>query len=325
MPFKPNKKLLRRIGLAVLVLFVGLAAAEIFARAYLGLGDPPLLMSDPEMDYRFRPSATYRRFGNEIAYNAYSMRSDAFPKDKKDPRELRVMVLGDSVVNGGALSDQSRIATALLQARLRAELSRPVVVGNISAGSWGAVNLLAYVERFGLFDADLVVIVLNSGDFGALPAFKPLGPESPQRKPLLALEELATRYLPRLFKRTSAIEPPGPTPAEVQAATSALEELLAASNATAKTVVLLHHAKDELTGGDTRELQALEAIVRNAGIPVVSDAAAMQAAIESGSDPYRDQIHPNDLGQKILADLLRNLVAERVNDMPASAPSAAKQ
>src|SRR5437588_12857800 len=85
------RKWLRR---ALIVLLSLLIAGELVARFYLGLGDPPLSMFDPDMEYRAKPSMSYRRFGNHIHYNAYSMRSEDFPEHKSSPQELRVMIFG---------------------------------------------------------------------------------------------------------------------------------------------------------------------------------------------------------------------------------------
>src|SRR5437667_9094846 len=92
---KWRRRLIRALSILLLVLIAG----ELFARFYLGLGDPPLSMFDAEMEYRFKPSMSYRRFGNRIHYNAWSMRSEDFPPHKSSPDELRVMILGDSVIN----------------------------------------------------------------------------------------------------------------------------------------------------------------------------------------------------------------------------------
>jgi hypothetical protein len=63
--------------------------------------------------------------------------SPDFPYRKIDLKEFGILVLGDSVVNGLSLIDQSEIATSLLSVRLAARGDRAIVVGNISAGSWG--------------------------------------------------------------------------------------------------------------------------------------------------------------------------------------------
>src|SRR4051794_21912292 len=185
----------------ILCTIVLLVIAELGLRFY-GFGDPPLTMVDADMEYRFQPSKTYHRFRRLIHYNAYSQRADDFPAHKSSPDELRVMVIGDSIINGGSRVDQSQICTSVLQQRLRDALHRPVVVGNASAPSWGPPNELAYVRKFGLFDADVVVLVFNSEDDVDAMTFEPIvgvNEDYPDHRPILALWEAAYRYWPKAW------------------------------------------------------------------------------------------------------------------------------
>ena len=76
----PSRRRWRRRLVLLGAVLVGLfLAAESFCRFYLGLGDPPLSMADPRIEYLFKPNQNCRRFGNTIRYNAWSMRSDDFP------------------------------------------------------------------------------------------------------------------------------------------------------------------------------------------------------------------------------------------------------
>ena len=113
-----------------MILVVLLALAEMIARFGLGLGNPPLWQADSEIEYLAQPSKNYKRFGNRISYNSHSMRSDEFPKQKSDPNEFRLLVIGDSIVNGGVKVDQDALATSILQRNLQDIFKRPVVVGN---------------------------------------------------------------------------------------------------------------------------------------------------------------------------------------------------
>lgn len=188
-----NRQLLVAVLGALALLTV---ASELFAKLYLGLGDPPLVMSDPGIEYLFQPSRCYHRFGNEVCYNSYSLRSDEFAKTKTHPEERRVIFLGDSVLNGGALTDQQDLATSLLGKWLQQDLSGPLVTGNVSAGSRGPPNFLAYARRHGFFDADLVVLVLSSHDAADVPTGENLvgaDPDFPDHSPTLALQEMVSR------------------------------------------------------------------------------------------------------------------------------------
>ena len=71
-PVPPRRRRRRRRALAVIVLglLVLLVAAELFLRIHYGLGDPPLSIADPQIEYLFAPSQEVRRLGNRIHYNA---------------------------------------------------------------------------------------------------------------------------------------------------------------------------------------------------------------------------------------------------------------
>jgi hypothetical protein len=289
----------------VLVSLLVLAGAEAFARLYLGLGDPPLTIRDPAIDYLFAPSRCYSRFGNRVCYNRWSMRSPDFPLRKIDPKEHRILVLGNSVVNGGALTDQSEIATSLLADRLAAS-GEHVVVGNISAGSWGPANLLAYVTAYGWFDADTAVFVFSGRDLTDLPTFpKDLGPDFPLRTPFSALGEMVERYLPRYLSRilprstSDSTLQPAASSAEVARGSMILAELLQEAHASVKIVCVLYHA-DRAADTD------LPSGRRADFARIAASAGVRFALIGEDSGDYRDDIHPNAAGQAKLATVIQH-------------------
>ena len=55
-----------------------LLAGEWFARSVLGLGDPPLSITHPRIEYLYAPNQDVRRFGKRFLVNDYSMRSAPF-------------------------------------------------------------------------------------------------------------------------------------------------------------------------------------------------------------------------------------------------------
>lgn len=303
---------LRRGKWLVILLALG-AGAELFARYGLGLGTPPLSVAHPQIEYLLQPNQDLYRFGKHFLTNAYGMRSAAFPKHKAQADELRIMVFGDSVVNGGSLTDHAQLATTLLQQRLQARHRGRVIVGNISAGSWGPQNLLAYARAYGWFDADIVVVVLSSHDYADTPSFAPLDPQThPTRRPWSAVWEGLTRYGPRYWPGAAPAAQPAPPPAPkaVEQALDGLEAFLRLAQASGASVhVLQHWTQSELEAGAPAVGNRLirQRCARLGLTPVQLD-GAFRTALAAGRQPYRDDIHPNDLGQQLIAEVLYALI-----------------
>ena len=169
---------------------------ELFARFYIGLGDPPIVVSHPTIEYMFKPNQSVKRFGNSIQINQYGMRSNKLKK--KEHNEIRIAFFGDSVLNGGSLTDQKDLATSLLQEKLKNKFHENISILNISAGSWGPGNWLAYIKKYGFFNADIICILISSHDYNDNPTFESLdNTQVSTYRPFLALEEVFIRYIPR--------------------------------------------------------------------------------------------------------------------------------
>lgn len=269
-----------------------LILGEVAARA-VGLGSPPLSITHPTIEYMFAPNQDVMRFHHRVLINQWGMRSEPVEKTKGDRNEFRVLALGDSVLNGGVLTDQSDLATTILS-------SGSTRILNVSAASWGPQNMLAYVKTFGFFDADMTVIVLSSHDAGDVPTFAPLDPNThPTSRPLFALQEAIVRYLPRCLPHlsgTQEAEPAAPAP-QSDAAIPALKELLALARSQGPVCVILHATRDELrAGGNAEGLAQIEAASAAAGARTVRDAQLVDAGRS-----YLDDIHLSPAGQRDLA------------------------
>ena len=183
---------------------IGFLGCELFARFYLGLGDPPLSRMHKTIEYEFLPNQEVKRFRkkNLVKINSFGMRADNLKIEKS---KFRVIVYGDSIVWGGTLTDQKNLSTEILKTLLNKD-DNQFEVGNISAGSWGPGNWLAHVRERGIFSADLVILVISSHDWNDNPNYGSLkdNVNFPTKKPLNASSELINRYL--LPKIRSSIE-----------------------------------------------------------------------------------------------------------------------
>jgi len=300
------------VGLAVVI--------EAFARFYLGLGHPPLYEAHPTIEYLYKPNQRVHRFGNLFVTNRYGMRSEDFPPQKVRPHELRIMVYGDSVINGGTLTDHARLGTTLVQERLANALRRPVWVGNVSAGSWGPPNELAHLRQFGTLDADVLILELSSEDFIDAPTFEPLNPLThPTVTPWSAAWEGFTKYLPmylssrRLPEQVVSPEWNRGEPINLRDEKECLgaerEFLKIAAEAGIPAVVLQHWRASELRRGSPDPGHAeIQQVALEEHVPVYQDVDAFRKHIDAGHNPYRDDIHPNVDGQQALAEVYFDIV-----------------
>ncbi|MDJ0647385.1 MAG: SGNH/GDSL hydrolase family protein [Xenococcaceae cyanobacterium MO_188.B19] len=170
--------------------------AEAGLRLILGLGNPPLYVADEEIGYLLAPNQNLKRMGNKIQTNQYSMRSEAIADTKPDSL-FRVLLLGDSIVNGGWWTDQEETISTSIKNKLTSD-GNSVQVLNASANSWGPRNELAYLKRFGVFESQVLVLVINTDDlFATAPNSAPVGRDRnyPDQKPLLALTEAYERFI----------------------------------------------------------------------------------------------------------------------------------
>lgn len=214
-PPTPRRGWLRWLWPVTKYTIIGMLLAEMGLRYFYGFGNPPLYATDLQIEY-YQIPGKYSRFGNTITFNSKFMRGtpDA-ALERTSPQQVRVLVLGDSIIHGGNRTDDADLATSILgaspirglPARLSIEKAAPgktptpsttPTVLNISCNSWGPGNVLAYLERFGTFDADYAILVLNAYDYGDVRLYPPMSPETPVDKPYGALHELARNYGPRV-------------------------------------------------------------------------------------------------------------------------------
>ena len=152
-----NLKRWRYILIIIVFVFV---IGELVGR-YYGLCSYPLYIESDEYEYIHAPNQDLMIYGNHFITNEYSMRSA--PIDLEKDTSV-VLLIGDSVINGGNLTDHEDLASTILEKRLSKHFGKSIRVLNISAGSWGPDNGAAYVKKHGMFNADVIVLVVNSGD-----------------------------------------------------------------------------------------------------------------------------------------------------------------
>ena len=312
----------RKLKLGAIVLLAIALTGELVSRFGLGLGSPPLSMEHPTIEYMFIPNQNVWRFHNRQYYNRFGMRSEDFDNKRTDPNEIRVLIIGDSVVNGGSLTDQDDLASSIVDNQLEDQLgSGNVIVGNISAGSWGPGNQLSYIREFGLFSADIIILVISSHDATDVPTFSKLNPNThPTSSPVSAFIEGIQRYLPRYLPKWKS------RPSEENGNTflshpnrglSDLQMFLTEATATgARVVVIQYLNRNEAMSGDLQTgFGKILNVCNQLEIPTFSTQELFQEIIMEGQNPFRDHIHPNVLGQQLLATCILEAIRETNEDL----------
>ena len=306
-----SKLYIRFFLLLVLLVIIG----ELAAMKVMGLGDPPLSTTHQEIEYMFKPNQEVVRFGNRVQINNYGMRSEDFPPQKAE-NEFRLLIFGDSVLNGGNLTDQTDLATEFLKIKLEDFLDLNVVVGNVSAGSWGPGNWLGYARTYGFFDADAVVLLISSHDARDNPTFDPLNPQThPERKPVSALWEGVTRYLPRYLPELGGHSEDETAPVEdsreLERGLSDLNLFLSkASEEVSCLFVVQFLEQSELLNEPMDGYYFIKELSKNQQIVTESVYEWFKKALKKGEDPFRDNIHINDYGQSVLSKAFYSILTD---------------
>ncbi|HEY9820749.1 MAG TPA: SGNH/GDSL hydrolase family protein [Candidatus Sericytochromatia bacterium] len=187
-------KFLRKYWIPTSII-AALIVIELALRLVFGLGNPVLIQADADTGYRVRPNQTVFRFGKKAEYNQYSQRSATITANKPQGT-LRILMIGDSILNGGNLADQAQTISELLKAQLAAS-RQPTEVLNASTASWAIENRLGYLRKFGTFESDVVIVQIGTDDL-TQPTSTSAGvehnPAYPTQAPLLAIQEVLTRY-----------------------------------------------------------------------------------------------------------------------------------
>jgi len=124
-----------------------------------GLGTPALLQPHPTIGYVYQANQDLYRFGNHLIYNEFHQRSGPL---RNTPN--RILMIGDSVLNGGSSADQTQTISELLQNKLQRQWEKEIEVLNASGPSWAIENEYEYLQCFGTFQSKWVILQLSIHD-----------------------------------------------------------------------------------------------------------------------------------------------------------------
>lgn len=308
------------IGWMAIASLSGLVLVELGLRWRFGLGTPVLYCADPQIGYVLAPNQRLRRFGNQIVVNQFSMRSAAIAPLRPAHR-LRVLLLGDSVANGGSWTDQPDIISEQMQRLIQAQPLGPcftlsslsaVEVLNASAASWGPRNQLAYLNQFGSFEAQLIVLLINTDDlFAPAPTSAPVGRDRqyPNRRPYFALSDALGLAWAKFYPPKPVAAAPDRDP--VGANLAAIEQMGAiAHKSDAVLLLAMTPLRRELSQPRDYELQTrqrLDEFVQRQQLPYLDFLPLFRAAPHPIA-LFRDHIHLSPAGNQLVSQELAQMV-----------------
>ena len=290
------------------ILVSGAVAAFVIAegvfRFGFGLGDPPLVELDPEIEYMLKPAASYKRFGNEISVNALRMRSQEMAPEKPEGA-IRILIVGDSVVYGNHHIDQAETIAARLKEKLSERYNCVAEVGAVAASSWGPANQNAFIDRFGLFDADAVMVVQSSHDIADYPSHKPDLIPYRLNPSYLATIDAATMFIERMLRRVQKKQMPLDFETRRSRSIAALRQMFERiSEQGSKSVLFFHPIINEVSAGkpqDSRTVAIYEATAVENDAVFVDLTSTYRAHLADDNNPYLDHIHPSPAGASAIA------------------------
>lgn len=298
---------MKKVYYTIIIVFVLIVTSELYLRFKWGFCDALLYNHSDEYEYIAQPNQDRYRFGAHIHYNSYSQRSA-----EPDSTKKIILGLGDSVLFGGTWMDQDSLASTIFSKETGIQML------NISAGSWGPDNCVAYLKEKGTFNAKAMVLVCSSHDAYDVMSHTPvvgIYPNYPNKEYHSAIIELIDRYLfPKIkhyiSQAKTKLDPDETVVSHIVNASvkkkskqfdpgfAQLKEI--ADSLHIPLIIYLHAETNEITKGQYNEMG--EEIIKWAStncIPLIN-------GIQNGetTDMYKDVIHFNEKGQKHLANIL---------------------
>lgn len=299
----------------LLIIAIAVVLLEVLLRLSFGFGNPLLYLADPQIGYLLAPNQNVRRVGNRIVINEYSMRCGTV-SPKPEINTLRVFMVGDSIVNGGWWTDQRNILSEVVAQSYQG--SRSLEVLNASANSWCPRNELAYLQRFGLFNSDAVVLVINTDDlFGTAPTSLVVGRDRnyPDRKPISAIAEVIDRYILPAKPVSEALKQVQAEGGDrVGANLDAIRQIhrLAVQNRAGFMLAITPLLREVTTGAREYELKARSRLLQMTqaeGIQFL-DFLPLFNRVEAPQNLYRDHIHLSTIANQLVSSEICKAIEE---------------
>ncbi len=155
------------LGALVLLGIIGVVAGELIFRFWFGFHNPLLYMHDTHSGYRLRPNQDIHTGRGGVQVNNYAMRYHSDVTPEKPAGVYRVLVLSDSTGFGGEYHTNEQTYPGLMEIRLNKKYGgtgRKFEVLPVTVNGWGPLHALGYVNKYGVFSADLALVTIPAGD-----------------------------------------------------------------------------------------------------------------------------------------------------------------
>ena len=292
---------MRKKYIAVGVAAAALIILEITLRIFLGFGNPPLFEADEDVGYYYKANQDIKRYGNRMNINDYHQRSEKLLKNPS----YRILLVGDSVANGGALINQKDTISEILENMLNKNLHTKGEVLNASTPSWGIQNEYAYLKTFGIFDADIVILQINTDDLVQQKSTQnSLNMIAyPTKKPMSAIAELVTKAKARYgsYQKTTIENRDSQT--VFNRNVQALEKIIKIVKKEKKElIVLIVPKKIEVKTG--RQQERMKEFIKVLNRNRIKHIDILNSKLEIKPEYFRDKTHLNQSGNHWLAKVL---------------------
>lgn len=272
----------------------------------IGFGQPPLVLLHEEIEYYLMPNMSYKRFGNEISINQYSMRSVQFDRDNKNPLYT---VMGDSVVYGEHQIDQKQTIAYILNSQLKEKYGDDsIVVASIAASSWGPGNMLAFYEEMGSFPGKTVFLILSSHDRADVPFMSTRSIPYKTDRASSSLNDLVTSVGSKIGDMFKETEIKLSYSQRIALAKGSLISLIDRLKTDYAQVVLVFHAtkKEVLIGGGAETYY--RGIAKDNDVQFLSTISINRELYNAEIPVHRDNIHLTWQGNQRLSESLLQLI-----------------
>ncbi|MDF0490939.1 GDSL-type esterase/lipase family protein [Sphingomonas sp. H39-1-10] len=274
----------------------------------------PLLYKASGAGYEFVPNQTINLLGKTTHINAIGARG---PDVSAVPANglYRILVIGDSVANGGTQINDEQTWPLQLERLLRKTGINAQVV-NAASGGWAVQNEAAWLAEHGTLKARMIILEVNQKDLGQPFARSDILDNNvsfPTRYPLSALGGFVKRYvLPRVGLAPPSYDP-GSTSGKFDPESFAMV-LKAVDNI--RTEAERHGAKFTILYWDVRDPPTTDVISARNVLFSYADRHNIQVfrpylnKVGQGERFFRDQIHPNAEGNIEIAKVLRDNILQ---------------